>query len=68
VDGRANADDGHDRGQEESASFEACIIAWIVMHRQIEASFEACIIAWIVMHRQIEALFRFHGKTLVMYF
>ena len=37
MDGRANADDGHDRGQEESASFEACIVAWTVMHRQIKA-------------------------------
>ena len=39
MDGRGDAEDGHDRGQEESASFEACIIAWIVMHRQIEALF-----------------------------
>ena len=37
MDGRADAEDGHDRGQEESASFEAYIIAWIVMHRQIKA-------------------------------
>ena len=39
MDGRADAEDGHDRGQEESASFEAYIIAWIVMHRQIKVPF-----------------------------
>ena len=50
MDGRGDAEDGHDRGQEESASFEACIIAWIVMHRQIKD------------------MFRFHGKTLALYF
>ena len=39
MDGRADAEDGHDRGQEESALFEACIVAWIVIHRQIKAMF-----------------------------